>query len=186
MDNAGNLYGTTAGGGKAHSGIVFELRQVRGGSWEEAVLHDFGFKSGYYDGLTPQTGLVLDAAGNLYGTTSAGGTGGCTNNANVVIGCGTVFELSPQVGGAWWDWTEKILYNFSEPAGAFGGTALPSPLILDSAGNLYGTVQLFGKHGHVVAFKLSPSGAACHVKALYDFGLNGPASGLTASENAHS
>lgn len=171
MDSAGNLYGTTAGGGTGHSGIAFELTPMKGGGWKETVLYDFGTST---SGESPATGVVRDAAGNLYGTTVAGGTGGCTNNGNVVIGCGTVFELSPQTGGGW---AEKILYSFTAPPGSFDGTAVPSRLVLDSAGNLYGTTEFFGKHNGGMAFELSPSGGVWHVKILYNFSDAQPAVG---------
>jgi uncharacterized repeat protein (TIGR03803 family) len=122
-DQAGNLYGTTSLGGHKY-GTVFELSPpVGGGPWTETVLWEFGKAKG--DGLGPYQGkLNWDAAGNLYGTTSAGGT----------KGRGTVFELSPISGGGW---SETILYSFSGPDGAtpYYGVAI------DAAGNLYGTTN---------------------------------------------
>jgi len=83
LDNAGNLYGTTSegvGGGK-----VFELLPDGRGGWTETLLHTFG---GAPDGATPQSGLIFDNTGNLYGTTYEGGTNPCGGN-----GCGTVFRV---------------------------------------------------------------------------------------------
>src|SRR5580658_11268354 len=94
---------------------------------QEQILYRFTAGS---DGAQPIAGLVADAAGNLYGTTSAGGGSGCGGS-----GCGTVFELSPRKGGGW---TEAILHSF------LGGTdgEYPSvPLITDAQGNLYGTTD---------------------------------------------
>ncbi len=99
VDAAGNLYGTTFSGGTHGEGIVFELSPMPGGGWSETVLHNFNHDGS--DGAGPQSGLIFDAAGNLYGTTALGGT-------YTYFG-GTVFELSPVPGGGW---TETVLYSF--------------------------------------------------------------------------
>jgi uncharacterized repeat protein (TIGR03803 family) len=111
FDGAGNLYGTTVGGGAHGFGVVFELSPV-GGSWTETVLHSF---AGNPDGWGPQGRLIRDPAGNLYGTTHYGGSG-----------FGTVFELSPSVGG----WTEQVIYDVD--------SSFPGGLTIDSAGNIFG------------------------------------------------
>src|ERR1019366_6272522 len=94
FDAAGNLYGTTYGGGTYTSctssdycGTVFELTPAAGGGWTETVLHSFGNGT---DGWAPYAGLIFDAAGNLYGTTYGGGT----------YSGGTVFEVTaaPKAG----------------------------------------------------------------------------------------
>jgi len=121
VDTAGNLYGTTVCGGSQNSGIVFELTRSEGG-WTEKVLHNFG---GGTDGALPYAGVIFDAAGNLYGTTSAGGA----------HKGGTVFELSPGTNGAW---TEKVLYSFVP--GNTGYVSGPiGAVVFDAAGNLFGT-----------------------------------------------
>ena len=74
FDAAGNLYGTTIFGGTYDYGTVFELTPTAGGGWTEGVLHDFNFNG--TDGFDPGSGLIFDAAGNLYGTTINGGTYG--------------------------------------------------------------------------------------------------------------
>ncbi len=107
FDAAGNLYGTTAYGGSGTGcfsgcGTVFELSPGQGGRWTEKILHSFTING--TDGSTPWAGVTLDPAGNLYGTTSAGGPGDCN------AGCGVVFELTPGVGGTW---TETILHSFN-------------------------------------------------------------------------
>jgi uncharacterized repeat protein (TIGR03803 family) len=122
FDAARNLYGTTAEGGAYAHGIVFELTPTTGGGWTETVLHSFNGT----DGARPLSGLVLDAAGNLYGTTSAGGA-----NSN-----GTVFELAPGAGGLW---TETVLYSFNNADAV--GASNQSGVILDPVGNLYGTAS---------------------------------------------
>jgi uncharacterized repeat protein (TIGR03803 family) len=150
FDAAGNLYGTTYGGGTYNFGTVFELSPQAGGGWTETVLHDF--KAG--DGQQPTGGLTLDTTGNLYGTTQQGGA----------FGEGVVFELSPS-GSAW---TETVLHSFN-PSGPDG--QVPScTLILDTAGNLYGTTGYGGTFGNGTAFELSPSaGGAWTEKRLANF-----------------
>jgi uncharacterized repeat protein (TIGR03803 family) len=136
FDAAGNLYGVTEGGGtnvtcELGCGTVFELSPVAGGGWTEAVLHNFN--SNGSDGYGPQSALILDSAGNLYGTTPAGGSGTCPS---ALTGCGTVFELSRQSDG---QWAEAILHNF---AGGTGDGSFPyGSLVFDSAGRLYGTTS---------------------------------------------
>jgi uncharacterized repeat protein (TIGR03803 family) len=138
FDTAGNLYGTTVGGGDAvgNGGTVFTLTHTSGG-WKESVLHSFPFLCGHQscsDGAFPEAGLMFDAKGNLYGTTFGGGGTDCTNNQGDLIGCGTVFELTPSSNG----WTEKVLYSFT--GGKDGGFPLAT-LVRDAALNLYGTSQ---------------------------------------------
>jgi uncharacterized repeat protein (TIGR03803 family) len=98
FDPAGNLYGVTQYGGAYGKGTVFQLTPSTGGAWTETVLHSFTAGT---DGQQPQGGLVIDGAGNLFGTTSGGGD----RNAE----CGTVFELSPTDSG----WTFAVLHSFT-------------------------------------------------------------------------
>jgi uncharacterized repeat protein (TIGR03803 family) len=141
MDAAGNLYGTTYGGG----GTVFELSPSEGGGWTETVLYHFGH--GNSDGAFPYSGLIMDRAGNLYGTTSNGGDasflGGCY--------CGTVFELSPIEGGGW---RETILHSFGY--GSDGAYPYFASVTMDAAGNLYGTTERGGIYGGGTVFEMSP------------------------------
>jgi uncharacterized repeat protein (TIGR03803 family) len=89
FDTAGNLYGTTEGGGSYDHGCLFELSPGANGGWNETVLYSF---TGASDGWSPQSRLIFDAAGDLYGTTAAGGNfTACTN------GCGVVFKLSATI-----------------------------------------------------------------------------------------
>lgn len=148
VDTHGNLFGTTVGGGNGSSGgggIVFELARQSNGSWKETIIHRFTSTS---DGANPQAGVIIDRAGNLYGTTTSGGNPACTT------GCGTVFELSPTPRGPW---KEKLLHLFTGQDGA----APVAGLLADGAGNLFGTagqgagVGCFGGCGSV--FELSPA-----------------------------
>ena len=135
LDPQGNLYGTTVQGGNldcgAGCGTVFELSPGASGAWTESILHDF--QQDGADGILPVAGLVLDSAGNLYGTTIDGGTGLCSSGG--YPGCGTVFELMHNSSG----WTEKIMFNFT---GANGYQ--PTGLTMDAAGNLYATTEQGG------------------------------------------
>jgi hypothetical protein len=171
LDAAGNLYGTTSNGGTLGGGIAFEVSPSASGSWTETILHYF---IGGTDGFEPTANLVLDAAGNLYGTTLEGGTGPCSMGAHK--GCGTVFKLSPNGSGSW---TETILYSF---AGGTDGELPRSNLILDTAGNLYGTTSYGGTHlgcaypaavkiGCGTVFELLPGlNGVWTKKILHDFG----------------
>ena len=145
FDAKGNIYATTAFGGKQGCspygngcyglGVAFELTPNGDGSWSEKVLHTF---KGGKDGESPTCALVFDAAGNLYGTTFAGGT----------YGYGNVFMLTPNPDGTW---TEKVLHQFT--GGNDGGTPAGGA-IFDAAGNLYGTAWKGGAFGFGVVFKL--------------------------------
>ncbi len=132
-DKAGNLYGVTfqGGSGAYGNGTVFELKSTAGGGWTWRVIYSFGSVSPA-DGSNPSSGLIFDGAGNLYGTTSAGGTATTCGGA----GCGTAFELHPTAGGGW---NEKILYNFNN--NGTDGYTPGSGLVFDAAGHLYGTTD---------------------------------------------
>ncbi len=158
FDTAGNLYGTTAYGGLYGTGTVFELTAAAGGAWTEKVLHNFGNGE---DGAYPAYGssLIFDAAGDLYGTTWAGGA----------YGVGTVFELAPKEGGGW---AEKILHSFN-PNGKDGWQ--PSEgLVFDTSGNLYGTTLWGGTYGSGTLFELAlRAEGGWAEKVLHNFDSNG-------------
>lgn len=159
FDAAGNLYGTTLGGGAYQLGTAFELVHSPGGGWAEKMLHEFG--NGNADGLEPRAGLIFDAAGNLYGTTEGGGA----------YGIGSVFELSPKPGGGW---TEAVLYNFCPTLTCADGNTPTGSLILDTAGNLYGTTSGGGTLGKGTAFELTPSAGGIWTETvLHTFGDDG-------------
>jgi uncharacterized repeat protein (TIGR03803 family) len=151
FDSAGNLYGTTEYGGVYSDGTVFKLSPGASGTWTESVIHSF---AGYpADGSYPAASLVFDSKGNLYGTTSTGGS-----SANCLVkkkpaGCGTVFEMSPTGNGKW---SESLLYSFTN---SNGDGAFPfANLIFDSAGNLYGTTEQGGVSGKCQYSGLSTCG----------------------------
>ena len=149
LDSAGNAYGTTVDGGAYNAGIVYELSPEGGGQWKETILYNF--KGGSVDGSGSHANLVFDSAGNLYGTTVGGGltAKGCGS------GCGIVFKLSPSADGG--EWTETILHEFT--GGSDGGVCY-SGVIMDSAGNLYGTNIVGGVDGVGTAYELSPTSNA--------------------------
>jgi uncharacterized repeat protein (TIGR03803 family) len=153
LDAAGNLYGTLSNGG-AHTkyGAVFELSPSSGGTWKETLLYSF---AGTGDGCSPEAALTFDSAGNLYGTAmGCGGTGYS----------GTVFELSPSSKG----WTDHIIHHFKTTGG--DGTGPVAPVILDSAGNLYGTTYSGGVNGFGAVYKLTPgSGGTWTESGVHNF-----------------
>jgi uncharacterized repeat protein (TIGR03803 family) len=138
FDSAGNLYGTTYNGGeKRDNGVVYELSPAADGSWTETVIYSF---AGGNDGKNPHAGIIFDKAGNLFGTTFMGGR----------YDAGTVFELSPAIGGGW---TEKVLYSFLPH---HNDAITPSfPLVMDASGNLFGCA-LGGAEGIGAVFELTP------------------------------
>jgi uncharacterized repeat protein (TIGR03803 family) len=151
-DKAGNFYGTTIGGGPNNVGTVFEV-SPSGSSWTESVLYSFVGNNLNLQG--PQSNLVMDTAGNLYGTTFWGGI----NNG------GTIFELSPVSGGGW---AETVLFKFQGKSGIS-----PGGLLLGRNGALYGTT-LWGN----TAYELNPpavAGGSWTGKVLFTFdaGSNG-------------
>jgi uncharacterized repeat protein (TIGR03803 family) len=147
-DARGNLYGVTLGGGTDLHGTVFELSPSAGG-WTETILYNFTNNG---DGGFPSAGLLLDSAGNLYGTTEVGGA-----NFN-----GTVYELSPSATG----WTYSTLYSFQgKPDGYF---PLGS-LVMDASGALYGTTPLGGANDLGTIFKLTPSSTGWTESILHSF-----------------
>jgi uncharacterized repeat protein (TIGR03803 family) len=157
FDSAGNLYGETAFGEGNHLGTVFELSPSSGG-WIEKTIGSFNGT----DGSSPVGGLVFDQAGNLYGTTQSGGNAGCSGS------CGTVFELTPASGGLW---IRTVLYRFT---GVSDGGNPVGGVILDAAGNLYGTTPSGGPNNHGTVFQLSPGSGGWTESVLHQFtGQNG-------------
>jgi uncharacterized repeat protein (TIGR03803 family) len=147
FDTSGNLYGTTAYGGTHGLGVVYQLTPS-GSGWTENLLYTF---QGGSDGGVPLSGLIMDNSGNPYGTTSQDGAGSC----------GTAFELTPLNGS----WSFQLLYSF----GGSSGCGPQASLMLDEAGNLYGTTLNGGANGQGSVFKLTPSNGSWVYTSLHDF-----------------
>lgn len=147
IDQSGNLYGVTAGGGLHDYGVVFELMPGANGTWTEKVVHALPGGPG---GSNPTVGVVMDAAGNLYGAAYY-----------------VVFELIPNANGTW---TEKVLHDFR---GGTDGASAMSGLILDKAGNLYGTTDNGGYHRGTVFVLIPNSGGTWTEKILHRFSPSG-------------
>jgi len=152
FDRAGNLYGTTNSGGSGPCqdgcGTVFKLTPNGDGTWSKSTA--YSFQGGANDGIGPNSALVFDSAGNLYGTTYSGGTYDCYLGGT---GCGTVFELTPSGSG----WAETVLHIFTD--GTDGG--YPTGLVFDREGNLYGAASTGpyvepGEFGSGTIFELIP------------------------------
>jgi uncharacterized repeat protein (TIGR03803 family) len=141
LDPAGNLYGTTRGGGVNGGETLFELTPTADGTWKHTVIHTFpsGRKDGYGIGGPP----ILDSVGNLYCSTGDGGA----------YGYGTVVRLTPKGGGRW---KESILHSFTSHGKA--GSNPTENVTFDSAGNLYGATEFGGAYGNGTVYELTPNG----------------------------
>ena len=158
-DAAGNLYGTTSGGGSSNLGTVFKLDAAG----TETILYNF---TGAPDGAIPVAGLIQDAAGNLYGTTLDGGVigGACS----IALGCGVVFKLDTTG-------KETVLYSLT---GGADGSGPSAGLIQDATGNFYGTTSAGGATGNGVIFKLDTANKETVLHSFTDADGSFPAAGL--------
>jgi uncharacterized repeat protein (TIGR03803 family) len=147
FDNAGNIYGTTYKGGADNEGCVYKIASV-GNSYDYQLIKSFA--GGGTDGRYPYPGVIVDKAGNLYGTTAQGGP----NDS------GTVYQLLPSGGG----YTEHILYSFmggADGSNPFGGLILrpcPPEVCDPPIEVLYGSTEDGGAGGAGTAFSLTPAG----------------------------
>lgn len=164
LDAAGNYYGTTNLGGTFGNGTVFGGKRS-GSKWTQAVLYNF---TGGNDAVNPVAGVSLDAAGNIYGTTSFGGA----------YSGGTIYQLTRSGS----HWTESILYNFQ---GLDDGQNPVGGVVLDKAGNLYGTTFDGGVNGGGTVYQLSLKGGTWTFTVLYSFtgSYGGPYNKLTLDAN---
>jgi uncharacterized repeat protein (TIGR03803 family) len=198
LDQQGNIYGTTSGGGQYDCGTVFELTPTQG-QWSEQLLYSFMCGA---DGNGPFGGVTFDAAGNLYGTTMYGGTyqagnvfelsrgaGGWTESslftfdftdglkpyAGVTIGAGgqlygTAFIVYELTPGPE-GWTESVIDDFSRP---HDGAEPYAGLIVDSAGSLYGTTEGGGLYTVGTVYQLHPTADGVWQERFYSFCKEGP------------
>jgi len=145
FDAAGDLYGVTAWG----YGTIFKLSPQPDGTWTQTTIHAF---SGVPDGSTPYSGLTMDAAGNLYGTTRVGGASG--------VGC--VYQLTPQPDGTW---KESVIHSFYGPDGEYPWAEVS----VASNGTVYGTTIWGGAYQHGTVFSLTPNGGSWKESVLFSF-----------------
>jgi uncharacterized repeat protein (TIGR03803 family) len=168
-DGTSPLYGTAENEGiaKKNGGVAYRLTP-NGGDWTYDVLYDFCARKKCADGKSPQSGMVLDQSGNLFGMTFRGATG---DNP------GIIFELSPSKKDIW---RETVLHPFCPDSGCLDGSNPTGDLIMDATGNLFGTAQEGGtgapdcgsefvRLGCGVVFKLTPDGKQSQQEVLYNF-----------------
>jgi len=168
FDSHGNMYGANVNEGAGY-GVVYKMTPS-GEGWTYQVIYTF---TGGHDGGNPDSPLLIDSAGNLYGAAATGGAPGCQG-----FGCGTIFKLSPSGSG----WTETTLYSFHD---GNDGAAPSGNLVFDPAGNLYGAT--FGSDTNVggTVFELTPSGGGWTFNLIYDLpGTGGGPSGGIARDSA--
>jgi uncharacterized repeat protein (TIGR03803 family) len=142
IDGAGNLYGSAGRD-------VFELSPNGMGGWTGTIIHHFR--------IFPVGFLVVNSAGNVYGTTYFGGTGSCSG------GCGTVWELTLEAG----KWTASVLYSFQ--GGSADGSSPYAGVVFDSSGNIYGTTSSGGTDGLGTVYELAFNGTSYQEKILWNF-----------------
>jgi hypothetical protein len=190
MDRAGNLYGTTFGGGingngcdaegsNTGCGTIFKLTK-RNSAWTYSTLYKF---QGPPDGNYP-AGVVIGPDGTLYGTTSGGGIVNDAVCPGAQNGCGTVLRLRPPANvcaNTLCPWSEDQLYTFT--GGADGGSPQNGDLVFDSAGSIYGTTLLGGAYAYGAAYELTRSQGGYAESVIHDFnpdpdGLASPYSGV--------
>lgn len=143
VDSKGVVWGTNAYGGKYAQGTVFQIKS-QGSGFVESILYNFNYSAG--DGLIPDSAIVMDLAGNIFGTTVESephGTGG------------TTWELSPPATSGLW--TEAIAYKFHGVDGI--GTNPAGAIVLDKSGNLYGAAQGGGANHYGAIYQLMPPSA---------------------------
>jgi uncharacterized repeat protein (TIGR03803 family) len=150
LDGSGNLYGPAFTAGSGY-GSVYQM-VPSGSSWITSDLYDFTYGS---DGGYPWAGLIFDQAGNLYGSTCAGGSGSG----------GTVFQLTLSGG----KWVLNTLYSFTGPGNGRIVVGPVGSLVMDQAGTLYGTTLADGAHGYGSVFKLTPGGGGWTYTSLHEF-----------------
>jgi uncharacterized repeat protein (TIGR03803 family) len=155
IDAAGNLYGTTyqsTSGCVPTCGNVYKLTKNSNGGYTFSVIHNF--RGQPKDGAAPWGAPVLDSAGNVYGTTTNGGSG-----------CGVVYKLSPAANGTY---TSSILHSFNAVPANDDGCQPYSTLAFDQAGNLYGTTNQGGGGGVGGTFCFNGCGAVFKLAANSD------------------
>jgi uncharacterized repeat protein (TIGR03803 family) len=168
-DASGNLFGTTVSGGGDYSGTVFEIaRQAPQHGWNYKVLHSFYIDQG--GGYEPWAGVIVDTAGNLYGTTGSGSIDGHGN--------GVVYQLGPGGGKTGKKWTEKVLHDFCPTQGCTDGTKPTAGLtyagaqdgaVYDGVSPLYGTTNRGGAHDAGTVYSLTRNGEQWTETILYSF-----------------
>jgi uncharacterized repeat protein (TIGR03803 family) len=143
LDQAGDLYGTTYWGGSSGCGngcgVVFKLSPATGNRWKETIIRKLDPTL-----ANPQSSLVFDVGGSLYGVAS-------NRDTECPSSCGAIFELVPTEGEGWWK--AITLYSFT---GGRDGSYPAGPLLLDTAGNLYGGAFYGGPAGDGIIFEITP------------------------------
>jgi len=171
----GTLYGTTELGGNTNCtggcGTVFNLQPQPTACttalcpWIETILLRFNITQGAF----PESEVLFDSSGNLYGSAYGGGYYDRTGGGSGCVECGLVYELTPSNG----KWTESVPYSFSGYQYGDDGAFPVGGLAFDSAGNLYGTTTQYGNCGFGIIFQLTPNGSSWNEHLLHDFCTGG-------------
>ncbi len=192
IDRAGRLYGTTSAGGNGGAncnyhgagngcGTVYRLT-AQGSGWITSPLYVF---QGGQDGSSPWARVIAGPDGTLFGTTMFGGGGACVNN-QFGTGCGTIFRLQPPANACSsvnCPWHETILHTFDGNGAGTHGANPMSEVVLDAAGNFYGTASVGGASGNGLVYKMTKTNGNWAYSVIYSFAGppndgSGPMSGL--------
>jgi uncharacterized repeat protein (TIGR03803 family) len=161
LDGFGNLYGSIGFGDYFGAGAIGELSPGTGG-WTYTQLYSFCPETGCPTGLNPPSPPIFDGKGNMWGTTTQGGLE--QPSCQLLYGCGVIYEITPNGDGTW---TYNVIHEFASSSSdgqwPYGG------LVMDAAGDFYGSTWLGGAYNQGTIFKLSNVGGAWQETILYDF-----------------
>lgn len=146
FDSIGDLFGTTDSGGPGNNGTVFEIAKASGNL---TTLATFNGSNGAY----PEAGVILDASGDLFGTTESGGA----------VGSGTVFEITKGSGIV----TTLVNFDIWNTYSTSNGAYPVAPVIFDSSGNLFGTTSAGGANGCGTVFEIAKGSGALTTLATF-------------------
>jgi uncharacterized repeat protein (TIGR03803 family) len=164
MDGLGNLYGEM-GIGQDHGGAIGELSHDSDDGWSYSQVYSFCGQNSCPNGADPPTPPIWDGRGNMFGTTSFGGIYSKDCHPYYTLGCGTIYERTPN-GDATWTYT--VLHRFMQSSTADGQSPY-SGLVMDEAGDFYGATVAGGAFGNGTIFELAYKGNQWQETILYNF-----------------
>ena len=156
VDSSGNIIGTASVGGAHESGVIFKLAPAGGGAWNYTVLHSFCAETGCSDGGHPQSGVLIDGTGAMFGLADSGRPDKRVS--------GTLYRLNGT--------QYSVLHTFCQKAKCKDGAEPYGDLTMDTAGNLFGTTVLGGVNGKKKGGTVFRYGSDGSFDLLYSFCAN--------------